>query len=57
MHLALFLGLVELGWDKALNITENEDRLVREREQMDLAWWVTEARRTIDLGLLDGVVV
>ncbi len=57
LHLALFLGLVELGWDKALNITENEDRLVRDRERMDLAWWVTEARRTIDLGLLDGVVV
>ena len=57
VHLALFLGLVELGWNKALDITENEDRLVRERERMDLDWWVTEARRTIELGLLDGVVV
>jgi aminoglycoside phosphotransferase (APT) family kinase protein len=57
VHLALFLGLVELGWNKALDITENEDRLVLEREKADLAWWVTEARRTIDLGLLDGVVV
>ena len=54
---AVFLGLVELGWSKALDITENEDRLVRERERADLAWWVTEARRTIELGLLDGVVV
>src|SRR5664279_5421180 len=26
VHLALFLGLVELGWNKALTITENEDR-------------------------------
>lgn len=57
VHLALFLGLVELGWNKALDITENEDRLVRERERADLDWWVTEARRTIGLGLLDGVVV
>lgn len=57
VHLALFLGLVELGWNKALDITENEDRLVRERERADLDWWVTEARRTIALGLLDGVVV
>ncbi len=57
VHLALFLGLVELGWNKALDITENEDRLVRERERADLDWWVTEARRTIELGLLDGVVV
>ena len=47
---------VELGWNKALDITENEDRLVRERERADLDWWVTEARRTIELGLLDGVV-
>jgi len=57
VHLALFLGLVELGWSMALDITENEDRLVRERERADLDWWVTEARRTINLGLLDGVVV
>ena len=57
VHLALFLGLVELGWNKTLDITENEDRLERERERMDLDWWVTEARRTIELGLLDGVVV
>jgi hypothetical protein len=57
VHLALFLGLVELGWNKALDVTENEDRLVRERERADLDWWVTEARRTIELGLLDGVVV
>ncbi len=57
VHLALFLGLVELGWNKALDITENEDPLVRDREQADLDWWVTEARRTIALGLLDGVVV
>ena len=41
----------------ALDITENEDRLVRERERADLDWWVTAARRTIELGLLDGVVV
>jgi hypothetical protein len=57
VHLALFLGLVELGWNRALDITENEDRLVRDRERMDLDWWVTEARRTIELGLLDGVIV
>jgi hypothetical protein len=57
VHLALFLGLVELGWSMALDITENEDRFVRDRERADLDWWVTEARRTIDLGLLDGVVV
>jgi hypothetical protein len=57
VHLALFLGLVELGWNKALDVTENEDRLVRERERADLDWWVNEARRTIELGLLDGVVV
>ncbi len=57
VHLALFLGLVELGWHMALDITENEDRLVRERERADLDWWVTAARRTIELGLLDGVVV
>jgi hypothetical protein len=57
VHLAHFLGLVELGWNKALDITENDDRLSRDRERADLDWWVTEARRTIELGLLDGVVV
>lgn len=53
LRLALFAGLVELGWNKALDIAEHPDRAVRAREQADLDWWVDQARQTLELGLLD----
>ena len=52
LRLGLFGGLVELGWNKALDVAENHDAAVRVREQADLDWWVGQARTTLDAGLL-----
>jgi hypothetical protein len=53
LRLALFAGLVDLGWNKALDVAEHDDATVRARERADLDWWVAQARRTMELGLLD----
>lgn len=52
LRLALFAGLVELGWNKALDAAEHPDPAVRAREHADLDWWVAEARRTLEAGLI-----
>jgi hypothetical protein len=52
LPLALLGGLVELGWNKALDIATNPDPAVRAREQADLQWWVRHARAAVDAGLL-----
>ena len=52
LRLALLGGLVWLGWNKALDVAEHPDPLIRERERADLGWWVGQARRTLDAGLL-----
>ena len=52
LRLALFAGLGELGWNKALDAVEHADGAVRARERVDLDWWVAQARRTLELGLL-----
>lgn len=54
LRLALFAGLAELGWNKALDATEHEDEGVRMRERAELAWWVAQARATLEEGLVDG---
>ena len=53
LRLALFAGLADLGWNKALDAVEHDDGTVRSRERADLDWWVAQARRTLELGLLD----
>lgn len=52
LRLALLGGLVELGWNKALDVTEHPDQAHRERERHDLAWWVAQSRLTLELGLI-----
>ncbi len=52
LRLALFAGLVDLGWNKALDVSEHPDAEVRVRERADLGWWVAQARRALELGLL-----
>lgn len=52
MRLALLAGLVWLGWNKALDAAEHEDPAKRSQEREDLAWWVDQARLTLDAGLL-----
>ncbi len=49
LRLALLGGLVQLGWDKALQASEHPDADVRAREADDLAWWVRRARSALGL--------
>ena len=37
-----------LGWNKALDVTENPDPIARARERADLDWWVARVRRELD---------
>lgn len=48
LQLALLGGLVQLGWNKALDATQNPDATVRERERSDLDWWIATARAGIE---------
>jgi hypothetical protein len=52
LRLALFAGLADLGWNKALDAVEHDDGTVRARARAELDWWVAQARRTLELGLL-----
>jgi hypothetical protein len=53
LRLALFASLADLGWNKALDATSNDETL-RAHESAELGWWVDQARLTLDLGLLPG---
>jgi hypothetical protein len=44
LRLALVGGLVQLGWNKALDATTHADEALRARERADLDWWVARAR-------------
>jgi hypothetical protein len=48
LDLALLAGLVDHGWNKALDAAEHSDPVIRDRERDDLAWWITRARRSLD---------
>lgn len=48
LRLALFGALVELGWNKGLDIAEGSPA-VRERERGDLDWWVGQTRRALEV--------
>lgn len=52
MDLALLQGLLEMGWNKALDAAENDDPAVRDRELADLRWWQARATETLDRGRL-----
>ena len=52
MRLALLLGLVWLGWNKALDAVDHPDPAVRARERDDLDWWVARARVALESGLV-----
>jgi hypothetical protein len=48
LRLALLGGLVQLGWDKALQATEDPDPERRAWESDDLAWWFRQARLALE---------
>lgn len=51
LRLALLGSVADLGWNKALDATGDDDA-VRARETAELGWWVDQARHALDLGLL-----
>lgn len=44
VDLMLLCGLMELGWNKALDAAEHADPAVRAREESELRWWLEKAR-------------
>ena len=48
VDLGLLHGLLEMGWNKALDAIENEDPAVRARERADLEWWQSRATGALD---------
>ncbi len=48
LGLALVGALAQLGWNKALDVLENDDPRARARERADLDWWVARVRRELD---------
>ncbi|MCW6008287.1 aminoglycoside phosphotransferase family protein [Micromonospora sp. CPCC 205371] len=44
LRLALLCGLVEYGWNKALDAATDSDPGRRERHRADLDWWISQAR-------------
>jgi hypothetical protein len=43
VDLALIFGLLDMGWNKALDALEHDDPTIRERELADLRWWQERA--------------
>ncbi len=52
LRLGLLSGLTWLGWNKALDIVEHPDPLVRERERVALQWWLRQAELAFETGLV-----
>jgi aminoglycoside phosphotransferase (APT) family kinase protein len=48
LRLALLGGMVQLGWDKALQASDHPDAAVRAWEADDLAWWVARSREGLE---------
>ena len=44
MALALLAGLLDAGWNKALDASEHPDAAVRARQAAELSWWVERGR-------------
>jgi aminoglycoside phosphotransferase (APT) family kinase protein len=46
--LACIGALMWLGWNKAIDITENPDPAIREQERSDLDWWIARVRAALE---------
>jgi hypothetical protein len=49
MRLALIAGVLELGWNKAVDAVEHPDPRVRAQERADLGWWIARTREALEL--------
>ncbi|KAA1418688.1 phosphotransferase [Nocardioides humilatus] len=52
LDLALLAGLTWLGWNKSLDIVEHDDPATRARERAGLDWWLAQAARAFERGLV-----
>jgi hypothetical protein len=52
MRLAMLCTLCDLGWNKALDAADHPDPDKRQRERRELDWWASQARVTLDRGLV-----
>jgi hypothetical protein len=52
LRAALFCGLGELGWNKALDAAEHPDLAMRASQRAELDWWVARAREALESGLI-----
>ena len=52
MRLGLLAGIAWLGWNKALDVVEHPDPVVRERERAALPWWLRQAELALETGLV-----
>jgi len=48
MRVGLVSGIVEMGWNMAMHLTEHGGKAARET----FDWWVSAARRALDAGLI-----
>jgi hypothetical protein len=48
LDLAFLAGLIDLGWNKALDATNHPDPTIRTRETTDLTWWLHHALPALD---------
>lgn len=48
VDLALLFGLLDMGWNKALDALEHDDPAMRERELADLHWWQERAMGALE---------
>jgi hypothetical protein len=49
LRLGLLSGLLELGWNKALDSVDNPDPVVQARERADLDWWLAASAPALEL--------
>ncbi len=52
LQIGLLSGLTFLGWNKALDVVEHPDPAVRAREREALPWWLRQAARAFETGLV-----
>jgi phosphotransferase family enzyme len=48
LELGMISALLFLGWNKAIDIVENPDPVVRAQERADLDWWIARVRRALE---------
>jgi hypothetical protein len=48
LELGMISALMFLGWNKAIDIIENPDPMIRAQERADLDWWVARVRSALE---------